>query len=655
MKKLSVLIKMFTLAVIVFSCATKHSNVFDPTDGQTWIPADSGDIFSIRIEKVNIIRNTDNTRDLIEFSVGLNNMFNLNPFKSDDIAIDAVFFLPDGKKMSIPAFYFRGYTLKEDGIADPDKSTDGWRIRLSAKDTGKYNLSVVLKVKGKVQQETEGPSFIINKRANHGLIRIPEKSKKYFEYEDGTTYFPIGENMCFPTETEKRIFSDYYVRENKSGWENFKSYWTNTAFTRAPMNTKTYSWDSCFRRWMSKLHENGGNCIRFWMFNMCYLEGIHPSNYNLERAWRMDYIVNLAETNDIHMIVCFDFDRGYSTTDDNWCMMFNERSAYCRLLNEKGIKDPAAILDFDMIRELSYDRYRYIVGRWGYSTSIFSWEIWNEYECVVGDAQKKIDWMKKSTALLREVDTYDHLIKSSSHRYNDWGYWGNDCGDFNDVHPYYGWFAQEMGKDFSEMIIHYTDYVHKRNLPFMIAEGGAAREVVTDQFGMVGFQTDKDKRQINLHDVLWSGVFSGSAGSGMAWWWDEQVDLPDAYFWFRGLSNFAKNVEWTKEEYTPAEPEYYEAMDLRIRRMMGKTSYLIWLQNLNWTWWNVAQHQQQIVPVKATSVSIRDVIPGSYEIEYWDTEKGAIINKEKAETKDTVLIIPIPEINTDMALKIKRI
>lgn len=655
MNKLHLLIINLVLVFTVYSCTTHPSNIHILDDNHTWIKKDSGDIRSIKIIGVKILKESSSMRDLIEFSVDLNNTLQLNPFKSKDIAIDAEFTCPDGSKMKVPAFYTRDYNLKEEGLTEPIVDSDGWRVRFSGKDTGNYTCRLILQIRGNEVQTIEGPSFSLKTKINHGMIRRPSFSSRYMEYEDGTPYFSIGENLAWPTETTKRIFGVWYTREDKSAWKNFSNYWEYVAFHKAPLNVPNYSWDSSYRRWITRLHENGANCIRFWMFNLCYLEGVNPENYNLERAWRMDYILDLATVNDIYMILCFELERCNKPNSEDGNEFFIERGAYCRFLKNKGIEDPSRFLEFDLTSEMSYNRYRYIVGRWGYSKNIFAWELWNEYETVRGDNNLKVEWLKKSTALLRSVDSYHHLVKSPSHKFNRKEYWGEECGDFNDVHAYYGWTAQEMGKDFSEMIIHYSDYVSKEKLPFIHGETGAAREVETAQFGMVGFQTDKDKRQINMHEVLWSGLFSGAIGSGMPWWWDEQVDYPNVYFWFRGLANFAQDVKWTTEDFIVKEPQYYEAMDLRIRRLMGKKTHLIWLQNLNWTWWNVAQGTQPIVPVKESQITIHDVAAGNYEVEFWDTEKGVVMNMTKATSMDSSLKLVIPRIQTDMALKLKRI
>ena len=51
-------------------------------------------------------------------------------------------------------------------------------------------------------------------------------------------------------------------------------------------------------------------------------------------------------------------------------------------------------------------------------------------------------------------------------------------------------------------------------------------------------------------------MFAGAVGTGMAWWWDEHVDLHDGYFRFRAITNFVADINFTQENFARAAKSY---------------------------------------------------------------------------------------------------
>ena len=52
---------------------------------------------------------------------------------------------------------------------------------------------------------------------------------------------------------------------------------------------------------------------------------------------------------------------------------------------------------------------------------------------------------------------------------------------------------------------------------------------------------------------------------------------------------------------------------------------------------------------------LQDLPDGDYVIEWWNTDKGTIMGKEKRTCKKGILSIKISEVFTDIACKIRRI
>ena len=67
----------------------------------------------------------------------------------------------------------------------------------------------------------------------------------------------------------------------------------------------------------------------------------------------------------------------------------------------------------------------------------------------------------------------------------------------------------------------------------------------------LGDTRSADKSGISLHSVLWSGLFSGGAGSGMLWWWDNYIEPNHLYHHFAALTGFMRGVDPIRSELRP--------------------------------------------------------------------------------------------------------
>jgi hypothetical protein len=169
-----------------------------------------------------------------------------------------------------------------------------------------------------------------------------------------------------------------------------------------------------------------------------YMESGEPWAWSLESAWRLDQVLEMARQSGIHICLCFNPERSDSGTAYKGLMdlMRASNTAWGRLLSSQQ-------LGFDqfftnpLCQEMYRDKIRYVVGRWAFSPNIFCWELWNELEAIER-TEGLGPWFREMTAYLRSVDPWRHLIKSSAHHAWTPEYWGEDNGDLNDVHPYFG-------------------------------------------------------------------------------------------------------------------------------------------------------------------------------------------------------------------------
>ncbi|MBN1458168.1 MAG: DUF5060 domain-containing protein, partial [Armatimonadetes bacterium] len=300
-------------------------------------------------------------------TIGQHEKFNLtvhlahaydNPFDPDEIDVVGEFTSPAGKVVRVPGFWWRPFqrSLDEHHNEMLRPAGDGaFKIRFAWGEVGQYRYRVMAKDATGLAEVGAG-EFTVTPSRRQGQIRVSERAPRYFEHESGDPYFPIGENLV------------------------------------GPGTAGTYDYD----RWMAKLASHGCNYIRLWLcgeWNKLGLEhrrvfrgdGMGLGRYNLQSAWRIDYIFELAERLGFAILMCIDTFQNFDAVgkpgrraDTAWF-----RNAY--FTGEGGpCERPIDFFTNEEARRLYQRRLRYFVARWGYSPAMLAWEFWNEVDQVTG-------------------------------------------------------------------------------------------------------------------------------------------------------------------------------------------------------------------------------------------------------------------------------
>jgi hypothetical protein len=398
--------------------------------------------------------------------------------------------------------------------------------------------------------------------------------------------------------------------------------------------------------------QNGANWARVFMKPNFYMESGEPWAWSLESAWRLDQVLEMARQSGIHICLCFNPERSDSGTAYKGSMdlMRASNTAWGRLLSSQQLGF-AQFFTNPLCREMYRDKIRYVVGRWGFSPNIFSWELWNELEAIENSEGHGV-WFREMTAYLRSIDPWRHLVKSSAHHAWTPEYWGEDNGDLNDVHPYFGWAGDEGPKNLGAFLPEFSSGVYATGRPFLVAETGIAREVTT-KYGLAGDLADKDVTCFHVHEALWGGLFAGSVGTGMVWWWDEHVDLHDGYYRFRAIANFVADIEFSHENFTRGEKSCTSTDQLRLFDLIGRRSRLLWIRHRDLSWYALAV-EKKLDPVKHSSLTLTAMQAGPYRVEYWAPEEGKLLRTAELAAIGEALDISLPEIRSELALKVRR-
>ena len=294
------------------------------------------------------------------------------PFDPDRIRIDATFLDPDGKALSVPAFYYQGFVrrLVNDREELVPVGRGCWKVRFAPMSVGphRYFLTVEHHAGGPPDRLVTGQrGFVCVPSASRGFIRVSRRDPLYFEFDDGTWFYPIGHNVHSPSDDTPRAVK------------------LQEAIGAGILPDRgTFTYDKLFAR----MAAHGENFAEVWMCawwlglewvaDWRHYHGL--ADYNLHHAWKLDYLVALAQAHGLYLHLVLD-NHGKAST---WCDPEWEYNPY-NVANGGFLASPQEFFRNPIAREIYKKKLRYLVARWGYTTRLAGLELWSEVD-LVGDS-----------------------------------------------------------------------------------------------------------------------------------------------------------------------------------------------------------------------------------------------------------------------------
>ncbi|MDR3690280.1 MAG: hypothetical protein P4L46_12940 [Fimbriimonas sp.] len=390
-----------------------------------------------------------------------------------------------------------------DTIQFHKRGTPHWQVRFTPTEVGTYRCRVVAHDAGGATEVEMNPFRCIPSKRS-GFVRVSKQDRRYFAFDDGKPFLPIGHDVAWDLN------------------------WALRAFTRMAANG-----------------ENATYCIEIpWE---TAIEWSELGRYDQERAAKVDTLIALAEANGIYLKLSFDVHdalrRGASWEQNPYA---SERGGPCKGPND-FYTDPRA-------KELYRNRLRYMLARWGYSPNVMAWETVAEIDGATempdGTAgwgyptrpggekvsSMLIAWLHEMHGYMREQDPYGRLLTVSlGGDVNDTNLWRMPEVQYVQLHHYD---SLNPGQSMPEWCRRLTAF----GKPFLITESGwwaDWNKPVVDPQG------------ICLHDGMWASLLGGASGSAFSWWW-EQIDALDIYPQYRSLRTFIAGIDWLNEGFRPS-------------------------------------------------------------------------------------------------------
>lgn len=443
-----------------------------------------------------------------------------NPFDADEADVRVVFTEPGGTQRTVPAFYYMEYDRQPGFQEQYVNGRDAcWKTRFAPVRPGIHHYAIVVTDAMGTESIPGAATFACVAGTKKGFIHVDSSDPRLLRRETGEPYYPIGHNV---------------------GWapnDTGLTWWTQH-FTASGANGITWA-----RLWMC--HFYTGLNLEWSSLDGPYFHGV--GRLSLEIAWKLDRVVELAEQQGMAIQLALQYHgQASSSTNSNW-----DRNPYniANAAPDGGwLTSPEQFFSDAEARRLTRNKYRYIVARWGYSTAIHSWELWNEVQWTDGWNNTRPDvvaWHQEMAQFLRDIDPFHHLITTSSDYTGFDALWTIPAIDLVQMHSY-------------------TDKV----LPSMqmAAErlGGYVKPMIISEFGLMaeggipelnpGSLPEPERSQVleglHLHDGIWA-AFHMKSGAHL-WWWDGYIEALNLFPLYKPLAIYAAGEDLATAQLSPA-------------------------------------------------------------------------------------------------------
>lgn len=434
-----------------------------------------------------------------------------NNFDPDLIRIDAVFTTPSRRVLTVPAFWYQDYTraLVNGGQVLTPAGSPGWRIRYTPDEAGEYSFAITITQPGQPAMAPVVAKFSVTAAAPAapaGWIRTAA-DHRYLETSEGRPLRLIGANVCWSGPRGTYDFDQWFPAMRAAG-ENFARLWL------AP--------------WAMGLEHKPGTLNR----------------YDLAEAWHADYVLQLAEQNGLNVLIAMDHHGMFMANDPAWggSNNFWTRSSPYAVENGGPCANPNEFFTKPEAGQLYQKRLRYLIGRYGYSPRLLSWQFFNEIDnsyiprsaLVHGDV---VAWHRNMARWLKANDPYQHLVSTSLTGASDRpDYWTMSELDFAVYHSYG---EADPARYVAKLS---ADLTRRYGKPVMIGEIGTSH---------LNWNLANDPYLRGFRQGLWGGTLGGSMGTSMSWWW-EDIHTDQAYPFYTVLRDIMARAGWNAGRWDPA-------------------------------------------------------------------------------------------------------
>ena len=274
-------------------------------------------------------------------------------FDRTEIDVVAAFFAPSGKRLDVHGFV-------HDVAAETAKPA--WKVRFTPNEVGLWRYDLTVKSAGGDAVSATREFTCQRKADRRGFIRRSKQDPRYFEFDDGSLYYPLGQNVC---------------------------------------------WASHYDHFLEKIQAYGGNYVRVWLcpWNLQLEDPREPGKYDLRAAGAIDSLLAKCAARGIYVQLVL---RYHGMHNGDWA-----KSPY-NIDNGGPCTSAGQFFTSLAARDQHKAFLDYVVARYAHAPALFAWELWNEADLARADRDTDlVAWHKEMANYLKQIDVYGHLVTTS--------------------------------------------------------------------------------------------------------------------------------------------------------------------------------------------------------------------------------------------------
>lgn len=605
------------------------------------------------LEKYEIVLDALNPATMLNYN---------NPYNYDNVNVICEFWSPSNRYYKVSGFFYESVSPVYVTAGPPPSDYPGafpttypydkvetmnltgpknWRVRFTPTETGVWNYRISAGDQSASISYYPASGFgtftCSGSTTKPGFVRLA--NQHYLKFSNGVPYYPVG--LSYPWGFTDTLYRDYGTREFIYQMDNLSMHGVN--FMRAEINVSS-----------------GMNIIgpdpRTSPTTSVYSG--ETRGYNPRDAWQFDKVVEHAEQKGIYINLALLAHQLFADDGYGGCS-WQYWNPFHQPVNQGGTcKFPYDFLTNKIAKEQTKKLFRYIVARWGYSTSLMSYELWDEADRldILNQAnpcqgnwcptpptlnQDIIDWHLEMATYIKSIDPHRHLLTTGYADLNHpTGYSVYFNLDFTQTHNYLDLLdpnCHSYSKALWDAAQQYTDIsanpasAHRK--PY---QTGETFYMYIDKVAL-----QKDPHFYEVHSIMWSGMLSGAMGPPSIWDFNNfhkanYVAYTNPQSHFLGIKKYTLDLPQLSEQFKPTQllnsngARVYYLQNINQDRIYG------WIQDTDFEYKNImtsSTYSPYLVsfntankpPVNTSYIQSFNVKKkGQYEVKWYDTESGII-------------------------------
>jgi hypothetical protein len=561
-----------------------------------------------------------------------------NPFDPEKADITCKVTAPSGAVSTNIGFWYQDYDRVDSFTGDELKAIGRpeWRVRITPRETGVYSYVVTAKLQNE-SVSTKPADFVSVASGEKGFIHVSKQDPRYFEFENGNFFYPIGHNLHSPVDIRswKEIF-----KEDPPAGRGLNMY----------------------ADFFEKMQKAGENTAEVWMsswwlgieWTSAWRDFYGHGRYSLQNGWKLDTLLKMAREHGLNIHLVIDNHGKFSEYCD-WEWDQNPYNA-----NTEGggcVHSAQEFFTNETARKWHRNKLRYIVARWGSDPTILGWEMVSEFDLVGGANRNDLgarnsfhrsptlqNWAREMIDFVRENDPYKHPVTvhyASDYKFVDVALAKTPAFDYVVTDAY------RPDQNYTGAAVRMEAWAKST-----LTNSGSTKPFWITEYGGDWNATTPTALEADLACGPWATWMTDGAGTPMFWWYDF-IDRNNFYTYAHGFANYAKG-----------EDRRGIAGNSAVLLVNGGNNALagyayIWKKGAyGWIYDDAAMRQMPPANQRAHYSKVEAMIPnldpGDYTVEYWDCVEGKIVKTEAMKIDASLTgTLHFPDFTLSVAVKIK--